>query len=143
VAELEAEYGPSIDGTDPTGAYVVVSGARDIGFIQCYRVADHPAHERRLGVAGAIGIDYFIGEPALIGQGVGTRMIGEFVRTIVRRRYPEAAHVVADPEVANAASCRALEKNGFTRRGIVAGEHGDEQVMVLDLTLAAQRSSHT
>jgi RimJ/RimL family protein N-acetyltransferase len=134
VDEFEAEYGPCVDGTDPTEAFVVVSGTRDIGFIQAYRLADHPERERLLGVPGAVGIDYFIGDPASIGRGIGTRMVGEFVATVIRATSPDVMAVIADPEVANAASCRILEKNGFVRAKVLDGTFGDEQLMVLDLS---------
>ncbi len=136
VEEFEAEYGPCIDGTDSTEPFVVALGARDIGFIQGYHLADHPDHERLVGVPGAIGIDYFIGDPDLIGRGIGTRLIGEFISTVIRRKHPDVEKVVADPEVANEASCRVLEKNGFRRAKVFDGKYGDEQLMVLDLTVA-------
>lgn len=58
-------------------------------------------------------------------------MIVRFVEDIIRVRYPTATGVVADPEIANAASIRAFEKAGFGRGRIVDGEFGDEQLMVL------------
>jgi RimJ/RimL family protein N-acetyltransferase/N-acetylglutamate synthase-like GNAT family acetyltransferase len=91
---------------------------------------------------GAIGIDYFIGEPTLIGRGIGTRMIGEFISTVIRRHHPRVEKVIADPEVGNTASCRALEKNGFVKAKVFDGKYGNEQLMVLDLTAAVGGGGH-
>ncbi len=60
---------------------------------------------------GEIGIDYAIGDPAQVGRGVGTTLIATLV-TEIRRRHPGAG-MLADPDAANMASRRVLEKNGF------------------------------
>lgn len=72
-----------------------------------------------------IGIDYMIGEPDLVGRGVGTRVIGEFVKHLWDR-FPGARGVVADPQPTNTASCRVLEKNGF--RAVFEGRLGNDPV---------------
>jgi RimJ/RimL family protein N-acetyltransferase len=60
---------------------------------------------------GEIGIDYAIGDPAHVGRGVGTTLIATLT-TEIRRRHPGAG-ILADPDAANMASRRVLEKNGF------------------------------
>jgi aminoglycoside 6'-N-acetyltransferase len=60
---------------------------------------------------GDVGIDYAIGDPARVGVGVGTELIATLVR-LVRAAYLGCG-VMADPEEANTASRRVLEKNGF------------------------------
>ncbi len=75
--------------------------------------------------AYAIGIDYLIGEPDLVGGGIGTRVIGEFVKR-AWDRFPGAVGVLADPQPTNTASCRVLEKNGF--RAVFEGRLGNDPV---------------
>jgi aminoglycoside 6'-N-acetyltransferase len=58
-----------------------------------------------------VGIDYAIGDRGRRGGGFGTELIAELVAE-VRRNHPAAA-IFADPEAANRASRRVLEKNGF------------------------------
>jgi aminoglycoside 6'-N-acetyltransferase len=87
-----------------------------VGWCQWYRWADYPADAAAMGArAGEIGIDYAIGDPDRIGRGVGTELIAGLVAE-VRREHPGAGFLT-DPDAANAASRRVLEKNGF---GLVA-----------------------
>lgn len=112
-AAVRQRYLPAITGADPTHLVVAELGGRPIGFAQWYRWDDESEADR--GDVGAepgdVGIDYAIGEPDACGQGIGTRLIAALVDE-VRRHRPGAA-VLTDPEQANVASCRVLEKNAF------------------------------
>lgn len=108
-----AAYLPVILGTDPTHMCVVELEGRPIGCIQWARWRDYPQEAgRRAAAEDEVSVDYFIGEPDLIGQGIGTRMIAAAL-TYVRQQAPDVAGALIDPEQGNRASCRALEKNGF------------------------------
>jgi len=83
-----------------------------IGWCQWYRWADHPDDASAVGARDEeVGIDYAIGDPARVGRGVGTTLIAALVAE-VRRHHPGAG-LLADPDAANIASRRVLEKNGF------------------------------
>jgi RimJ/RimL family protein N-acetyltransferase len=84
-----------------------------------------------LGVGpGVAGIDLFIAEEALTGQGLGTEVIRRFVHDVVFARLDLTA-CVADPESANVASLRAFEKAGFRRvKEFVDPEEGTSNVLV-------------
>lgn len=83
-----------------------------IGWCQWYHWEDDPREAAAMGALdGEIGIDYAIGDLAFIGRGVGTALILALVER-ARQSYPGAG-VLADPDAANVASRRALEKNGF------------------------------
>ena len=118
LAAIEARYGPVIDGRDPTECFIVERDGHPVGFIQRYLFSDDPDWQRILAPAGtpddAAGIDYFIGSPSLIGQGLGTQIIDRFVGDMWTR-YPAIAAVVVDVSVDNRPSWRALEKAGFSR----------------------------
>lgn len=110
---IERDYGPSVDGTDPTRCWIILAGATPVGLIQGYRHADEPAWDRAVGVPDAAGLDYLIGPPGSLGRGIAPAAI----RACAARLFglhPEVATVVAVPQRANRASCRALEKAGFT-----------------------------
>ncbi len=64
---------------------------------------------------------------------MGTALIGVLVAHI-RKRHPGAG-LIADPEAANLASRRALEKNGFVLQGerVVATERTDAPMAVYRL----------
>jgi aminoglycoside 6'-N-acetyltransferase len=114
LASITAEYGPVVDGTDPTEVFVIELGGRPVGIIQRYLLADYPAWGAALDLRDAVGIDYYLGDPDLTGRGVGSRAIDQFAQaTLVR--HGEATQVVAAPQQDNIASWRALEKAGFER----------------------------
>ena len=63
---------------------------------------------------GAVELDYLIGEPALRGRGLGSRLIAAAVADTWRTR-PEVPAVMVAVVAANVASWRAVEKAGLTR----------------------------
>ncbi len=60
--EIEARYGPRVDGTEPTHVYIIIKDTKPIGIIQWYLWSDYPDHAAQLGADGtAAGIDLAIG----------------------------------------------------------------------------------
>jgi aminoglycoside 6'-N-acetyltransferase len=113
-----ADYRSRINGEADTATVMltVVQDDTVIGWCQWYRWADDPAEAAAMeALDGEVGIDYAIGEPSRVGRGIGTELIAALVAE-VRRCYPGAGLLV-DPDAANLASRRVLEKNGF---GLVA-----------------------
>lgn len=114
---VEEEYGACIDGEDPTELFVVVYEGRDIGMAQRYLLEDEPAWSRALEnsviIADAAGMDYLIGEPDVVGRGVGTAMATAFAAGIFDWR--PVARIVVNVDQANVASWRMLEKAGIRR----------------------------
>lgn len=114
LTELEKEYGPGIDGRDPTQVFIAEFDGAAIGLIQRYLTRDHPTWDRQMQLPGAAGIDYYIGEPHLIGHGMGPGLISGFVEQFFRD-YLDADCVAVGVLQENRASWRALEKAGFKR----------------------------
>jgi aminoglycoside 6'-N-acetyltransferase len=114
IDSITAQYGPRIGEDQRTEAFIIELARRPIGLIQRYRHADYQDWERAVGVPDAAGIDYYIGEPDLIGRSLGSAAISSFASDTLRR-YPEVNCVVAAPQQENVASWRALERAGFTR----------------------------
>jgi len=140
LAAVEAEYGPMIDGSDPTEGFIAVwnveeqgrGQGQDFAFLQRYRLDDDPAWQRALTVAfgdgpGA-GIDYLIGEQALIGRGLGRQMIAAFVDR-AWERYSDITAVVVAVDQGNEPSWRALEGAGFVRTwaGILSSDDPSDE----------------
>ena len=115
---VEARYGPSVDGRDPTEMFVVEADGEPVAFIQRYQSGDEPEWRRMLDSAGlvtpAIGIDYLIGATGRTGTGLGPAMIAAFVAGCWER-YPSASVVAVAVQQENRPSWRALEKAGFRR----------------------------
>lgn len=117
-AATAAKYGPMIDGDDRPEMFVFTVDEQEAGVVQRYAIDDEPDWKDALAVAvdasGTAGIDYLIGEPDLVGRGIGPAMIATFV-PLVWERYPACRAMVVDVDPANRPSWRALEKNGFRR----------------------------
>ena len=115
----EPKYRAIVDGTDPekTEGFVIVVDGRDIGFIQRYRHADDPEWDAVVGIPNAAGIDYLIGEPSLVGRGIGTEMISRTCPLAVEELGVE--EIVAITFADNARSYRAFLRCGFTTPGVV------------------------
>jgi aminoglycoside 6'-N-acetyltransferase len=93
-----------------------------IGYIQSWNPhaeSDHPCRDQPFGTRG---IDQFIGEPKLIGQGHGTAFIRLFVESLFKVGAPR---VITDPNPRNSLAIRAYAKAGFKeidRRTTISGE---------------------
>lgn len=113
IDDVEREYGPQVDGSDATRSFLILVAGQPTGMIQCYRHADYPDWQAAVGVPSAAGTDYLIGEDGQRGRGIGSAAIATFT-AVVFGLYPEVDSIVSVPQRDNRASCRALEKAGFT-----------------------------
>jgi len=115
---VEVNYGPLTDGSDPTEGFIVHFSDRPIGYVQRYLIDEQPDWRETirdaLGQTDGIGVDYVIGEPDLVGRGIGRRLISQFVDASWKR-YPLANRVVVALQQDNLASWKALESVGFRR----------------------------
>lgn len=113
VEEAISKRVQGIEGDRPTDQYVIVVDGRDAGMIQTYLVADHPDWGAVVGdEPGLAGVDLMIGEPDLVGRGLGPQVLAQFAREVVFAR-PETNAVIATVEEPNRRSWRAFEKAGF------------------------------
>lgn len=116
---IERDFGPTARGEEPAEDWLALLDGRPFGLAQRCRVVDYA--EDLAGFAplvpvpdDALTIDYFIGDPTLVGRGVGTGMIRSFVEKAWRDR-PAAGQILVAVVAANVASWRALEKAGLRR----------------------------
>ncbi len=117
---------------DPVEFFLALLDGRPIGLIQHYRWDDYPAEAAEIGAhPGEVGLDYLIGEPELIGHGVGPAMLSAFLTDHVD---PKTTGVRTNVAQDNRRSWRCLEKLGFRRDGparAIAGEDSPQYVYVL------------
>jgi len=121
---LEREYGPVVDGREPSEVALAVLDERPFGLIQRYTWAAYPKYMAEIAPVwavppGALSVDYLVGEPALRGRGLAARMIAAYVEE-AWSRYPDARDVVVPVHTENLASWRSLEQAGFVR--VASGE---------------------
>ncbi|MET0421014.1 MAG: GNAT family N-acetyltransferase, partial [Acidimicrobiia bacterium] len=117
---VREQYGPCVTGIDPTEVFVIVSGGEDLGIVQRYRVAAHSEWRdtlERTGLAlpDAAGLDYLIGVPSRIGQGIGTEAVAR-CSALTFADWLDIERIVVTPQAANRASCRVLEHAGYALR---------------------------
>ncbi|ARX86137.1 acetyltransferase [Streptomyces alboflavus] len=118
---IARDFGPAARGAEPSEDLLVMRDGIPIGLVRRRRLADHPRHAAELEghvdvPDGAVTLDYLIGDPAHIGQGLGPLVIREIVaQTWTAHR--DAPAVVVPVPTANRAAWRALEKAGLHRVG--------------------------
>jgi aminoglycoside 6'-N-acetyltransferase len=111
--ETVARYLPAIRGEEPSDHYVIVVDGRDAGMIQTYLVSDYADWDAIVGAGeGVAGIDLLLGEPDLVGRGLGARVLAAFAREVVFARTGTHA-VFATVEEANGRSLGAFANAGF------------------------------
>ncbi len=123
-AALERDFGASADGVEPGEDWLVLLDDRSIGLVQYSRYDDYPEYLDELAPivdvpAGAASIDYLLGDPDLVGRGVGTRTIRAFVERVWSVE-PAVPCLIVPVNSANVASWRALLAAGF--RLVARGE---------------------
>src|SRR5688500_6942880 len=113
--------------TPSTEHWIARVDGRDIGWLQCYLAMDDLDetelwwnHDIDLTAAG---IEYLIADPGERSRGLGSIVIRQFVVVVVFGLHPEWTQVCAGPFADNVASCRALEKAGFSRVAL----HDDDE----------------
>jgi aminoglycoside 6'-N-acetyltransferase len=114
--EVRAFYGPRTRAEDPTTSCIIELDGTPIGYLQFYRWLAWPEEAEALEVgadADAFGIDLFIGEPDLIGRGVGTRVVSLICDHLERDHG--ATSVALTTETANLPAQRAYEHAGFEK----------------------------
>lgn len=144
---VERDFGPGVDGAEPGEDHVVLLDGDPIGLIQFARLADYPEYTAELGSvievpARAVTIDYLIGDPELVGRGLGPAMIAAFCERVWTT---SASCILVPVNSANVASWRALVKAGFevVARGELDPDNPADGRMheVLRLDRPAPRSS--
>jgi|SRR5579863_3041299 len=117
LASVEAQYGPRIDGVEPTHVFVIERKCRPIGWIQWYLWSDYPEHARQFGAEPAsAGIDLANRRLRSYSTGRGeAATAARFAGQWTEHRRSGAAPV-AGLRIYEWESCRKLE----TWRGICA-----------------------
>jgi aminoglycoside 6'-N-acetyltransferase len=135
---IEVKYSPIIDGSEPVRRFIVVVGSIDIGYIQAYRLDDHPTYARKLQVDNKpVAPDLFIGEADWRGRGWGEPVLRTFLDQIGFGVYGTELAVITSTPTNQRAIC-VYERCSFRwlRTLDVVDEDnpldsGEEYVMVL------------
>ncbi len=122
-----------IEGRDTTRPYIISVAGEDLGYIQNWFVADfqnsdwsalYPWIDRL--PAETVGVDLSIGPPELLGRGLGTAALRQFVDRLRAERHD---FIIIDPAPSNYRAVRAYEKAGFVLMTELEGQSGDCLIM--------------
>ncbi|MBV8802179.1 MAG: GNAT family N-acetyltransferase [Gammaproteobacteria bacterium] len=111
---------PYITGEKPVFGFIVLMNGKPTGYIQQYKTSDYPRPNHNLSqtiINNAAGIDVFIGDKESCGQGIGSQMINEFLKSKI---WPQFQYCIVDPNIKNIAAIKCYEKLNFQSHAVVA-----------------------
>lgn len=114
-------------------SFVIDLGGTVIGYIQyynAYKIGDGWWENEK---PGTYGIDIMIGEESLLGQGLGTQIIKQFIE-FLRSQEASVQSIIIDPEPENKRAIRSFEKAGFVKQSVIKTPNGLAQLMRLEFT---------
>ena len=101
--EDEVETALELIGSDEGAAFIIELNKRPIGYIQYYACGpDQPE--------GTLGIDLFIGDVSLTGEGLGPQILRQLGDDLLARC---STRLIIDPASSNARAISAFCKAGF------------------------------
>jgi RimJ/RimL family protein N-acetyltransferase len=134
---MEREFGEIIDGTDPVDSYIVVIDGIEAGYIQSYRLGDHPEYLTQLDLEpDNVSSDLFIGHPGYRNHGWGTPLLRAFLTQKIFGEF-RATRASIMPNPNNARAIRVYERVGFKPARVLpirdthTGKIEDELIMLL------------
>jgi len=117
---IREKYEPRTLGQENVPSYIIYKNETPIGFIQYYQLEHsfpegiHGQHNlllKQFNQADLVGVDLFIADGNLRGQGFGNRIINQFIESFLSN----FSAVVVDPEVLNSAAISCYTKSGFMK----------------------------
>lgn len=93
-------------------AFIIVLDTQPIGYIQYYDACDFlslPANQA-FDFHKIAAIDFFLGEESVLGQGLGSVVLKQFVQNIVFQQFDMA---LVTPEIKNLSAIACYQKAGF------------------------------
>lgn len=115
---VERDFGPCVDGAEPTAVYLGLEDGEPFGLVQVYALSSYAEDVVELAEicvipAGALSIDYLVGEPSARGRGLGAGLIAAAVGQGFAD-HPDAQDVLVPVAAGNKASWQALRRAGAT-----------------------------
>jgi RimJ/RimL family protein N-acetyltransferase len=123
------KYRRRVRGYEPVKPYVALLGNDPFGFAQSYvaKGSGDGWWEDETD-PGVHGIDQSIGDPNLLGRGLGTRLAVALTARLFDD--PTVTKIQVDPATTNARAIRCYEKAGFERVKVVVTPDGPAMYML-------------
>jgi RimJ/RimL family protein N-acetyltransferase len=107
--------------------FIISVEAEPIGYIQYYEACKVGGGWWPDAKEGTFGVDQFIGDPSMVGKGLGTTLIKQFVDDLFLNT--SVIEIITDPDPQNKRAIRAYEKAGFIALGEIKAPGGDALLM--------------
>ncbi|MDR3492132.1 MAG: GNAT family N-acetyltransferase [Gammaproteobacteria bacterium] len=133
--EVLEKHKPYILGEKPVLGFIVLMNEIPIGYVQQYKVSDYPWPNQNLSleiVNNAAGMDLFIGDKHLVGKGLGSEVIQEFINDKI---WPMFRYCIVDPDTRNVAAIRCYEKLNFQEHAVIDSKDALENAVTLKLMI--------
>ena len=119
-----------VDGVpQPIQGFIIHNNQNPVGYIQIYNAYDFPRSKPLSGLPQSLGaFDIFIGEKEVLGQGLSSKAIVQFLKL----HGGQYTHIFADPDSNNVAAVKCYEKAGFKR--VLEQQDTKEVWMIKDLS---------
>jgi aminoglycoside 6'-N-acetyltransferase len=115
--------------SDSMEPMMVEHAGRAFAYAQTYDPHMEDAHPYQDQPTGTLGIDFFIGEPAMLRQGHGAGLLADLAALLFAEGAPR---LLVDPDPANAVAIRAYRSAGFVEAGLRNSSEGPALMMVLE-----------
>lgn len=112
--------------------HLVLLDEKPIGYIQAYVAKTDDPDDAWWPDAeeGTVGVDQFIGEADMLGQGYGSAFVKDFTDKLLAR--DDVKKVQTDPDPTNARAIRAYEKADFVAVEEIVTPDGPALLMIKD-----------
>lgn len=117
---IREKYEPRLLGQENVPSFIIYKDEAPIGFIQYYQFEQgfpegiHGQHNlllKQYKQADLVGIDLFIAEGNMRGQGFGVKIINQFIEEFLTN----FSAAVVDPQALNITAIKCYEKSGFMK----------------------------
>lgn len=112
-------------------SFIIYYNDEPIGYVQSYEAEKAGQGWWADAEPGTFGIDLFIGDNKMIGKGIGTRIVKEFI-TKISREF-DVKKIIIDPSPENAKMIHICEKIGFINKGLINTPGGESVLMELTI----------
>ena len=103
--------------------YLIIWEQRAIGYLQTYQANKAGDNWWKNEGNGTWGMDQFIGDIDLLGQGIGTTLVRNFSNQLLSRE--DVSSVIVDPTPTNIQAIRCYCKAGFQKEGLIQTPDGE------------------
>lgn len=118
-------------GDDDAHPFIAWLEDKPVGYIQYYDAsAGAPNWWPDQPGPGVLGIDQFIGDEKKLNKGIGTVMIIQFLKLLMKD--PGVTEIRVDPRPENLRAVRCYEKVGFQKSGEIRTPDGPAIMMTLN-----------